>query len=450
MTAAQRRGVLSGRRPGSSSSAVIDALDAQGAAERRRAMRAILRRPLLVAHGPDPDVFRLVRRHQTWLRDWFARETGWSLRVDPEVARLAKIPADLTDSTRPATAGSAQQPFGRRRYVLLCLALAGLERADNQITLGRLADDVMLGAAAPEFGDAGISFSLDSRDERADLVAAVRVLLELGVLRRVAGDETTFTAGTGDALYDLDRRALAGMLVTRRGPSTVTDNPNPAAGPAAGPGGAGGAESAGRAAPADVDGRLAAVVEELTADTDDARALARRHALTRRLLDDPVVYYADLDEGERAYLTSQRSALTRRITEATGLVAEVRAEGIAMVDPDGDLTDTRMPEDGTDGHATLLLAEHLAREGARLGPDQPIAVADLDAHMRQLIAVHQKHWRKGVTEPDAEVELVDRALSRMRALGLLRRRGDYVFALPALARFALGDLRDGGGQEALA
>ncbi len=424
---ARRRDFPRGPRPGSSSTAVIDALDAQRAAERRRAMRAILRRPLLVAHGPDADAFRLVRRHQTWLRDWFARETGWSLRVDPEVARLAKIPTDLTDGTRPATAGSAQQPFGRRRYVLLCLALAGLERADNQITLGSLADDVMMGCAAPELAAAGISFSLDSRDERADLVAAVRVLLDLGVLRRVAGDETTFTAGTGDALYDLDRRALAGMLVTRRGPSTVRDIPGPA----------------------DVDGRLAAVVEELTADTDDARNLARRHALTRRLLDDPVIYYADLDEGERAYLTSQRAALTRRITEATGLVAEVRAEGIAMVDPDGDLTDTRMPEDGTDGHATLLLAEHLAREGARLGPGEPITVADLDAHMRKLIAQHQKHWRKGVTEPDAEVELVDRALSRMRALGLLRRRGDDVFALPALARFALGDLRDGGGQEAL-
>ncbi|MCK9925508.1 TIGR02678 family protein [Frankia sp. AgPm24] len=424
----QRRAIPRGPRPGASSTAVIDALDAQRAAERRRAMRAILRRPLLVAHGPDADTFRLVRRHQTWLRDWFTRETGWSLRVDPEVARLAKIPADLTDGTRPATAGSAQQPFSRRRYVLLCLALASLERADNQITLGSLADDVMMGCAAPELAEAGIRFSLDSRDERADLVAAVRVLLDLGVLRRVAGDETTFTAGTGDALYDLDRRALSGMLVTRRGPSTVSDIPGSA----------------------DVDGRLAAVVEELTADTDDARNLARRQALTRRLLDDPVIYYADLDEGERAYLSSQRVALTRRITEATGLVAEVRAEGIAMVDPDGDLTDTRMPEDGTDGHATLLLAEHLAREGARRGPDEPIAVADLDVHMRELIAQHQKHWRKGVTEPDAEVELVDRALSRMRALGLLRRHGDDVFALPALARFALGDLRDGGGQEALA
>lgn len=418
-----RPAATAGRR--ASSGAIVDALDAHRLDERRRAMRAILRRPLLTAHGDDAAVFRLVRRHQTWLRDWFARETGWSLRVDPEVARLAKLPADLTDGTRPATAGAARQPFGRRRYVLLCLALAGLERAENQVTLGRLAEDVMLGCAAPELADAGISFSLDSRDERADLVAAVRVLLDLGVLRRVAGDETTFTSGTGDALYDLDRRALAGMLVTRRGPSTVTHS--------------------------DVEDRLAAVVEELTADTDDARNLARRHALTRRLLDDPVVYYADLDEGQLAYLTSQRAALTRRITEATGLVAEVRAEGIAMVDPDGDLTDTRMPEDGTDGHATLLLAEHLARTGARLGPGAPVPVAALHAHMRELITEHRRHWRKGVTEPGAEILLVDRALARMTALGLLRPRGDAVLALPALGRFALGELRDttGSGQEAM-
>jgi len=404
------------RSPGrrDSSGAVVDALDAQRLEERRRALRALLRRPLLTAHGGDAAVFRLIRGHQVWLRDWFTRETGWTLRVDPEVARLAKLPADLTDGTRPATAGAARQPFSRRRYVLLCLALAGLERAEKQVTLGRLAEDVMLGCAEPRLADAGISFSLDSRDERADLVAAVRVLLDLGVLRRVAGDEATFTSGTGDALYDLDRSALAGMLVTRRGPSTVTS-----------PG---------------FEERLSGAVEELVTDTDEARNLARRQALTRRLLDDPVVYFADLDPDQLSYLTSQRAALTRRITEATGLVAEVRAEGIAMVDPDGDLTDTRMPEDGTDGHSTLLLAEHLARAGA--GPGEPVPVTGLHAHMRELIRQHRKHWRKDVTEPDAEVLLVDRALTRMAALGLLRRQGDAVFALPALSRFALGELRD--------
>jgi len=94
-----------------------------------------------------------------------------------------------------------------------------------------------------------------------------------------------------------------------------------------------------------------------------------RQRLTRRLLDEPVLYYDELTEAELAYLTGQRGAITARITELTGLIAEVRAEGIAMVDPHDDLTDVRMPDTGTDGHVTLLLAEFLAaRCGARQSP----------------------------------------------------------------------------------
>jgi len=94
------------------------------------------------------------------------------------------------------------------------------------------------------------------------------------------------------------------------------------------------------------------------------RNRALRHRLTRRLLDDPVVYYEELAEDERGYLVGQRHAITRRIEDATGLVSEMRAEGIAMVDPDDELTDVRMPEQRTDGHVTLLVAEYLAtRDG---------------------------------------------------------------------------------------
>ena len=110
----------------------------------------------------------------------------------------------------------------------------------------------------------------------------------------------------------------------------------------------------------DFEARLRELTAEPEPVTEDLRTRAIRHRLTRRLLDDPVVYYDELSEAELAYLTSQRSALTRRICELTGLVAEMRAEGIAMVDPHDDLTDVRMPEVGTDGHVTLLLAEYLA------------------------------------------------------------------------------------------
>jgi len=89
--------------------------------ELRAAVRALLMTPLM---SPDDDDFPAVRRQADALRDWFGRETGWMLQIEHEGARLYKRPADLASTTRGL-------PFyDRRRYVLLCLACAVLERAD--------------------------------------------------------------------------------------------------------------------------------------------------------------------------------------------------------------------------------------------------------------------------------------------------------------------------------
>ncbi|HET7326230.1 MAG TPA: TIGR02678 family protein [Nocardioidaceae bacterium] len=391
-----------------SAQATIDALDAARDDQRRRAMRALLANPLLSSGHDD---FVHVRRHAGWLREWLAKETGWALRVDPEVARVVKMPADDADGTRPAVTN--KQPFTRRRYVLLCLALAALEKAELQISLGRLGEAVIDAAADPALAATGFRFALERRDERSDLVAAVRLLIDYAVLSRVAGDEHGYVSGAGDALYDVDRHALAGVLATARGPSTVD---------------AGSAED-----------RLAAIRPE-TPPTDEGRVRALRHGLTRRLLDDPVVYYADLTEDERGYLTGQRSALIGRVERATGLVAEVRAEGIAMVDPASDpLTDLKMPEVGTDGHLTLLLAERLATS---IGSAVP--VADLERLTAELASRHRSWWRRDAAAPGAERELCRTALDRLTALGLLRPGGDReVVPLPAVARFALGGVDRG-------
>ncbi|WP_454825720.1 DUF2398 family protein [Paraburkholderia xenovorans] len=88
-------------------------------------LRAILMRPLLGSTHPG---FASVRRQADKLREWFARETGWSLVVEREGARLYKRPSDTNDPTR------GLPDFDRRRYVLLCLACAVLERTDSQTT----------------------------------------------------------------------------------------------------------------------------------------------------------------------------------------------------------------------------------------------------------------------------------------------------------------------------
>ncbi|HEX4458218.1 MAG TPA: DUF2398 family protein, partial [Polyangia bacterium] len=70
-------------------------------AERQSALRTLLRRPLLHP-AADRDAFALVRRHRTWLQEWLARHTGWLLTVDADLARLRKLPPELSDGSRAA------------------------------------------------------------------------------------------------------------------------------------------------------------------------------------------------------------------------------------------------------------------------------------------------------------------------------------------------------------
>jgi uncharacterized protein (TIGR02678 family) len=385
-------------------------LDAAERHERQTAVRALLMRPYLPASDAR---FTEVRRHSGWLREWFARETGWTLHVDRSHARLRKTPARLDDATRGARPRQGDPPFSRRRYVLLCLALAVLESEERQTALGRLAEKILGSVAAdPELHAAGVRFTLDGRDERRDLVAVARLLMGLGVLRRVDGDETAYVTGSGDALYAVDRTALAALLATRRPPTTVVA--------------------------VHVDERISRVTEEPTPATLEARNRVIRHRLTRRLLDDPVVAYDELDEAELAYLHSQRSRLLDAVEEATGMVAEIRAEGIAMLDEHGDLTDLRIPEEGTDGHLTLLVAEYLAA-ALRRGPGGAVSRRELEEHVTRLVQEHASHWRKDVTQPDAPPSLAAEAVARLVALDLVHINENGVAARAALARYAVAE-----------
>lgn len=389
---------------------LTDAVAANRIAEQRKAARALLRTPLLRADGAGAGAFVMVTRHARELREWFDRETGWRLLVNSEVARLVKTVPDSSDHTHAAVDRHRKLAFNRRRYVVFCLALATLERADSQVTLGRLAEHIVTAAAASELATAGLTFTLGSRDERSDLVAVVRLLLEFGVLTRVAGDEQAFVDNTGDALYDVRRRITSALLATARGPSMVV------------------AES--------IEDRLAGVTAELPAASDDERNRRMRFQLTRILLDEPVVYYETLDESELAYLTRQRSAICARIHAFTGLVAEIRAEGIAMVDPFDDLTDVRMPEVGTDGHVTLLVAEWLSRRVGALVP-----LGELERGVANIAAdyVRRRVWKRVASEAGAELELVDIALTKLEALRLVEREPGHVRPLPAIARYGLAE-----------
>jgi uncharacterized protein (TIGR02678 family) len=388
------------------------------AEERRAALRQLLQHPLLTPEGPHADAFALVRRHREYAADWFAHHAGWSLSVAADVIRLRKFPADGSDATRGAVEPRSGEPFTRTRYVLFCLALGAIERGDRQTTLDRLARQIAGTLAAdPAFAEAGFIWSLDNAAGRRDFVHALRLLLHLGVLRRVHGDEERYLHDrTADALYDVERPVLAALPAARRSPSLVGAT--------------------------DFETRLAELGEPALPGSPEARHRALRLRLARRLLDDPVLYFDTLDEEARTYFDRQRGFLLREFADATGLEAELRAEGVALADCDGDCTDLGLPEEGTEGHLTLLVATWMAEKAREHGPDAFVTHEALRQQTARFIRQHRHHWRREVAEKGAEGPLAELVAGRMVALRLVERRPDGLRPLPALGRFALRSTTD--------
>jgi uncharacterized protein (TIGR02678 family) len=395
------------------------------AEERRTAVRILLQRPLLTPDGNTATAFTLVRRHREWLADWFAHHVDWPLVVTAEAARLRKRSATAADATRPALDPRTSEPFNRTRYVLFCLALAALERGDRQTTLGRIAEHLEIALAAdPSYATTGFLWSRDQPAGRRDLVHALRLLVDFGALRRVQGDEESLLRDAGsDVLYAISRPVLSLLLAARRSPSLV--------------------------AAMDFESRLAALLDAELPSSSDARNRALRNRLAARLLDDPILYYTTLDAEGRAYLDRQRSSLLDELALASDLHPEVRAEGIALADLDGDCTDAGLPEEGTEGHLTLLLATWLA-DRLRSGDDSTLSAETVRQRTARLVRQHRHHWNKEAGLRGAEIAFTELVLNRLAGLALIERTGESLRPLPALGRFALrnGDDLAPAGDEA--
>jgi uncharacterized protein (TIGR02678 family) len=384
---------------------LTDVLTHQENDERERAVRALLMRPLIIEGHPD---FFVVRRHAEYLRDWFSRETGWRLHVERGFARLFKKPADTADPSR------GLEGFDRERYVILSLTCAVLERSEAQITLQRLGENLLEAAADAELASRGFAFTLEALPQRRALVHVCRFLVQSGVLSRVVGDEETYINKSGDVLYDINRRVLATLPVSARGASLIAAaQPN-----------------------LDFEAILAALLEEFVPDSVEGRRTALRHRLSRQLLDDPALYYEDLNEEERQYLASQRGPMATRLGQATGLIPELRAEGLALVDEDGALSDTQLPAVGTQAHVTLLVAEHLANS-AREDSQTLHSLHELASFIRLAADTYGKYWKKEARAPGAEADLAEQAVSHLEGLKLVQRAHGGVRARPALLRFGI-------------
>ncbi|RSN07276.1 TIGR02678 family protein [Streptomyces sp. WAC 05977] len=382
-----------------------------------RGIRALLATPLIGERGA-PETFDLIRRRREPIRQWFDYYCGWTLTVEPRLgyARLVKVRA-ATDPTRPARRlRSGRAAFDRRRYVLLCVVAAELLTVPVT-TIGLLAGRVAQASAADDLVTA---FDVATRAERLAFVDVLKLLESYGVLEAADGDPESFVDDlAAKVLFRVDATLLLRLLAAPVGPSQL-------------------------AVPADdvalrFEELLEAVSheqryglssgrhEDTPSASDVQRNLWLRHTVFRRLVDDPVLYFAELTAEERAYLgTPTGRQLLRRAAEQGGFVLEERAEGVLLVDVDGLATDEKFPDDGSNAKvAALLLLDVL---------DEPRTTDYLQKATAKLLKRFPR-WAKTYRGRDGVRRLTVDALAVLTGFGLIRTEAELVRPLPAAARY---------------
>lgn len=336
-------------------------------------------RPLTCAEH-DPDVFRLIRRHEVELDRWFTQRLGYRLHVTSDTARLYK--SGYVPARRPLRT-AAGRPLHTLEYVMLILALASTVAGPAVISLRDLIDLIRSGAAEVE-----LVLSGDASERRA-LVTALRWMIDQGLATELHAHVDAYaTDSDADAVLRMrpDRITLLPLAV------------------------------------------LAAGDEDLLARAD--RRDNTRQWIRARLAEDPVVYRDDLEEGEWTEMRRRLGEDSRFLEEMFGLVLESRAEGVAAIDPSGDLADQPFPAGGTEGHASLLLLPLLQERGGQWWEQ-----AEVEQLVARLATQHARYWAKDlVAAPDRLARRVIDLLERVRLVEA-RFEPAGVRLLPAAARF---------------
>lgn len=369
----------------SSSARAVVPEDAQDEHERRLAIRALLRRPLMpVGHGHDDDL-RLVRRHRLALTRFFSEALGYRLSVDPAGARLFKTGLGR-DGTRPLLRGKAAIPFTPRAYALLTLTIAALTRTKSQLLV-----DELVAAVRTTAVEAGIDVDLDVLGERRALHAALLALVRFGALSERDGDLEHWAEDRTQSLLDVHRDVLA-LLVAA--PLSTMDTVDDLLAPAKVSSAAGGA----------------------------------RIATRRRLVESPILTTSDLAPDHAEWWARNRNREREWFLDQLGLSLELRAEGALALDPDEELTDVEFPGRGRTSHLALLLLEAIVDElRPTAGPDGrgawwPVPVRRIEAVARPIVA----QWSSGLRRDQREdpAAAVSESLRLLASVGLVRPAPD--------------------------
>ncbi|MBT2526867.1 TIGR02678 family protein [Streptomyces sp. ISL-99] len=344
-------------------------------ADYQKAVRLVLRHPLVTPGYPDRAALATVRRWADHLRIDLMDVLGYRLVTTADTARLQRA-QDGLDTTRPALT-RAGRPFDRRRYAYLVLTLAALGRHGAQVALGELADAVAADAVRID----GLGLDTARKPDRDAFVDAVTWLTERGALTLADGSATAWAGDPerAEALYDIDREILLAVHHPTRVLQHLTSV----------------------TALLDSSGAIGLSVGRAAQRRDQARRARRL------VLENPAAYYADADTELLGQLRAP--ALAEDLERLTGLTVERRAEGVALIDTSGRLSDLRFPGGGTVAQAALLLAARISAAVQRSGRHAlellpaPTAAERLAARARRIdAALPSRGLITGLAEPDEE------------------------------------------------
>ena len=351
----------------------------------RTAARHLVGHPMVTAET-EPETFRLIRRHESQLARWFTQRFGYRLDVGADTARLFK--SSTVASRRPLhTATANGRPFSQREYTMLALALAALAAGPEVISLRDL-----IGAIRSAAAEAGVSLSKEAPDRRA-LVTALRWLIGCGAATEMHAHVDSYASDAeADAVLRVrpDRVALV-ALPTLTGAETLPQ----------------------------------------LLDRSESRR-ATRAWMRSLLLEEPVLYRQDLTDDEWSQLRRRLGEESGIFNEMFGMVIEARAEGLAAIDPDGGLTDSRFPTAGTVGQAALLLIDRLVADDHN--PVERAAAVEIIAELAQAHRVKSRHWAQIAEHPE---RLTAEVLELLQDHRLALATEERFELLPAAWRYAV-------------
>jgi uncharacterized protein (TIGR02678 family) len=374
------------------------------------AVRAFLRRPLLDRSSP---AWSAIVTNRTALIEYFEENCGWTLHVDTRLglARLHKRCAP--DATRPLNrvGDKPNNPMRPDGYAVLMLTAAELVTRPVT-TIGSLADNL----AAASLTDPTLPpFDTGVATHRRQLVDAIAWFVSHNLLEVTAGNLDDYQERSGDAVLVADPTRFGRLLSSATPPSRLQAG----------------------------DDWIAALAHEPRYDSvaegrADAEAENRyaRHTIGRRLLDNPALLTADLDEIQARYLTQGGGfAALRRAVGRAGLDLEANSDCVVAVDETTESTDRTFGRSAdTVTQVAVAIIDLLCPN--RDGTTAPIEdVVDLVA----MLLAEDTGWAVAYQNDGGAQRLTDSALQLLAGFGLARFDDDNnptgVTATPAAGRF---------------